>query len=134
MEAKTEFVKNNPITIKLILKALLRAQSYYEAHKAEAAAWHAEKIRADKEFVEAYMFDEHYRVNADPLLKSIIRAWNILDATGFLSETAKSINIRDHVNTGLYREALKEAAEEYGKEAPEFYEKMQKFFEENNNI
>ncbi|MBR1438350.1 MAG: ABC transporter substrate-binding protein [Synergistaceae bacterium] len=134
MEAKTEFVKNNPITIKLILKALLRAQSYYEAHKAEAAAWHAEKIRADKEFVEAYMFDEHYRVNADPLLKSIIRAWNILDATGFLSETAKSINIRDHVNTELYREALKEAAEEYGKEAPEFYEKMQKFFEENNNI
>ena len=30
MEAKTEFVKNNPVTIKLILKALLRAQSYYK--------------------------------------------------------------------------------------------------------
>ena len=134
MEAKTEFVKNNPVTIKLILKALLRAQSYYEAHKDEAVVWHAEKIRAEKEFVEAYMYDEHYRVNADPLLKSIIRAWNILDATGFLSETAKEINIRDHVNTELYKTALKEAAEEYGSEAPEFYEKMQKFFEENNNI
>ena len=134
MEAKTDFVKNNPITIKLILKALLRAQSYYESHKAEAAQWHAEKIRAEKEFVEAYMFDEHYRVNADPLLKSIIRAWDILDATGFLSETAKNINIRDHVNVELYREALKEAAEEWGSEAPEFYERMQKFFEENNNI
>lgn len=134
MEAKTDFVKKNPITIKLILKALLRAQSYYEAHKDEAAKWHAEKIRAEKEFVEAYMFDEHYRVNADPLLKSIIRAWNILDATGFLSETAKTINIRDHVNTEIYAQALKEAKEEYGKEAPEFYERMQKFFEENNNI
>lgn len=134
MEAQTEFVKKNPITIKLILKALLRAQSYYESHKDEAAAWHAEKIRAEKEFVEAYMFDEHYRVNADPLLKSIIRAWNILDATGFLSETAKTINIRDHVNTELYQAALKEATEEYGSEAPEFYEKMQKFFEENNNL
>ena len=134
MEAKTDFVKKNPITIKLILKALLRAQSYYEAHKDEAAQWHAEKIRAEKEFVEAYMFDEHYRVNADPLLKSIIRAWNILDATGFLSESAKTINIRDHVNTEIYAQALKEAKEEYGKEAPEFYERMQKFFEENNNI
>lgn len=134
MEAKTEFVKNNPITIKLILKALLRAQSYYESHKEEAAAWHAEKIRAEKEFVEAYMFDEHYRVNADPLLKSIIRAWKILDATGFLSETAKNIDIREHVNTELYKTALKEATEEYGSEAPEFYKKMQAFFEENNNL
>ena len=134
MEAKTEFVKKNPITIKLILKALLRAQSYYEAHKEEAAAWHAEKIRAEKDFVAAYMFDEHYRVNADPLLKSIIRAWKILDATGFLSETAKDINITDHVNVDLYRQALKEATEEYGSEAPEFYQKMQAFFEENDTL
>lgn len=134
MEAKSDFVKENPITIKLILKALLRAQSYYESHKAEAAEWHAEKIRADKEFVQAYMFDEHYRVNADPLLKSIIRAWNILDATGFLSDTAKTINIRDHVNTEIYAQALKEATEEYGAEDPEFYARMQKFFDENNNL
>ena len=134
MEAKTEFIKNNPITIKLILKALLRAQSYYETHKEEAVVWHAEKIRAEKEFVEAYMFDEHYRVSADPLLKSIVRAWKILDATGFLSETAKEINILDHVNTEIYETALKEAAEEYGNEAPEFYEKMKKFFEENDRL
>ncbi len=134
MEARTEFVKKNPITIKLIIKALLRAQSYYESHKEEAAVWHAEKIRAEKEFVEAYMFDEHYRVNADPLLKSIIRAWKILDATGFLSEKAKEINILDHVNVEIYEQALKEASEEYGSEAPEFYEKMKKFFEENNKL
>ena len=134
MEAKTEFIKNNPITIKLILKALLRAQSYYETHKEEAVVWHAEKIRAEKEVVEAYMFDEHYRVSADPLLKSIVRAWKILDATGFLSETAKEINILDHVNTEIYETALKEAAEEYGNEAPEFYEKMKKFFEENDRL
>ena len=134
MEAKTEFVKDNPITIKLILKALLRAQAYYETHKDEAAKWHAEKIRAEEEFVKAYMFDDHYRVNADPLLKSIIRAWNILDKTGFLSETAKNINIRDHVNTEIYAQALKEATEEYGHEDPEFYAAMQKFFDENDNI
>lgn len=134
MEATTEFVKKNPVTIKLILKALLRAQSYYETHKAEAAAWHAEKIRAEKEFVEAYMFDEHYRVSADPLLKSIIRAWGILDATGFLNENAKNINIRDHVNIDLYRTALDEAEAEYGQEAPEFYKRMRAFFEENDAI
>ena len=68
------------------------------------------------------------------MLKSIIRAWKILDATGFLSETAKNINITDHVNIELYRQALKEASEEYGSEAPEFYKKMQAFFEENNTL
>lgn len=130
--ATTDFVKKNPVTIKLILKALLRAQSYYETHKAEVAGWHAEKIRADREFVEAYMYDEHYRVNADPLLKSVVRAWNILDATGFLNEKAKGIKIRDHVNTEIYRQALAEATAEYGQENGEFYRKMQAFFEENN--
>ena len=35
MEASTEFVKNNPNTIKAILRALLRAQSYFESHKDE---------------------------------------------------------------------------------------------------
>ena len=132
MEAQTEFVKKNPVTIKLILKALLRAQSYYEGHKADAVAWHAEKIRAEREFVEAYMYDEHYRVNADPLLKSIVRAWGILDKTGFLNEKAKTIDIRDHVNVELYKAALDEAEKEYGSEAPGFYKRARLFFEANN--
>ncbi|MBQ7263998.1 MAG: ABC transporter substrate-binding protein [Synergistaceae bacterium] len=132
MEATTEFVRNNPITIKLILKALLRAQSYYESNKDIAASLHASKIRAPREFVEAYMFDEHYRVSADPLLKSIIRAWGILDATGFLSEEAKRIDIRDHVDVSLYKAALDEAQAEYGHEAPGFYRRMQDFFVEND--
>ena len=51
-----------------------------------------------------------------------------------MSETAKEINILDHVNTEIYETALKEAAEEYGNEAPEFYEKMKKFFEENDRL
>ena len=36
----------------------------------------------------------------------IVRAWNILDATGFLDENAKKIDINDHINTTLYEEAL----------------------------
>ena len=42
------------------------------------------------------------------------------------------INIEDHVNTKLYEEALAEATEEYGKEAPEFYEEMAAFFAEHD--
>lgn len=132
MEATTEFVKKNPITIKLILKALIRAQAYYEAHKDLAATWHAEKTGVERAYVEAFMFNPHYLVHVDPLQKSVVRAWGILDATGFLNENAKNIDIRDHINTDLYKAALKEAEEEWGKEDPDFYKRMWAFFEQND--
>ena len=132
MESSTEFVKNNPVTIKLILKVLIRAQSYYEANMDEAVALHAKKIGTEEDYVAAYMLNDHYLVNVDPLLNSVVRAWDILDATGFLNENAKNLDILDHVNTELYEAALKECVEEYGGEAPAFYAELQAFFEENN--
>lgn len=130
--APSSFVKENPVTVKLILKALLRAQCFYEANKETAARWHAEKINAETDYVAAYMFNSHYLVHADPLLNSVVRAWGILDKTGFLNEKAKDIKITDHVNVELYKAALSEAEAEYGMEHPDFYNRMKKFFEEND--
>lgn len=133
MEAQTKFIEENPITIKCIIKALLRAQSYYESNKEEAVSLLANTIGATESYVSAYMMDDaHYVVNADPLKKSVERAWEILDKIGFLNENAKNINIDDHVNTELYEEALKEATEEFGDEDPEFYQNQLAFFKENN--
>lgn len=132
MECQTSYLKENPDTIKRIIKALLRAQSYYETHKDEAIKLHAAKINATPEFVGAYMNNSHYLVSVDPLRNQVKRAWGILDKTNFLDENAKNINIDDHINTTLYEEALKEAKAEYGSENPSFYEKMEKFFNEND--
>ncbi|MEE1087013.1 MAG: ABC transporter substrate-binding protein [Schaedlerella sp.] len=132
MVAQTEWVNENPDTVKAILRALLRAQSYYEANKEEAVELHAELIGQEPEYVAAYMMDdEHYFVNVDPLKNGVVRAWGILDATGYLGEDCQ-IDILEHINTDLYEEALAEATELYGEEAPEFYEAQLKFFEENN--
>lgn len=133
MEAQTDWVNENPNTVKAIIRALLRAQSYYESNKEEAVTLLAEDIEATEEYVAAYMLDdEHYFVSVDPLKNSVERAWDILDKTGFLDEQAKDINIDDHINTELYEEALAEATELYGDEDPEFYENMKTFFEEND--
>ena len=43
-----------------------------------------------------------------------------------------NVKIEDHINTELYEEALKEATEKYGEEAPEFYEEMAAFFQEHD--
>lgn len=133
MQGQTKWVNDNPKTVKAIIRALLRAQSYYEENKEEAVTLHAERIEATEEYVAAYMLDEeHYFVSVDPLKNSVERAWDILAKTGFLDEKAKEINISDHINTALYEEALAEATETYGKEAPEFYKEMKIFFEEND--
>lgn len=133
MEAQTEYVKKNPETIKAVLRALLRAQSYYESHRDEAVSMLAKKIGASDEYVAAYMLDAaHYVVNADPLSKSVVRAWGILDKTGFLSENARNIKIEDHIDTELYRQALADVSAAHGSEDPAFYERQRAFFAENN--
>ncbi len=132
MECSTEFLNNNPITLKLICKALLRAQAYYESNKEESCELLAKTIGADYDYVAAYMMDEkHYVVNVDPLKNSIIRAWGILDKIGFLKDKAKEINIEDHINTEIYEQALAEVTEEYPENA-EFWAKQAAFFEEND--
>lgn len=132
MVAQTDWINDNPDTVKAVVRALLRAQSYYEANKEEAVKLHAAKIDATEEYVAAYMMDdEHYFVSVDPLKDGVVRAWEILDKTGYLGEDNK-VNIEDHINTELYEEALKEATEKYGDEAPEFYEEMAAFFAEHD--
>lgn len=133
MVAQTKWINENPNTVKAVIRSLLRAQSYYEAHKEEAVALHAAAIDATEEYVGAYMLDdEHYFVSVDPLKNGVIRAWGILDSTGFLDENASNIKIEDHINTTLYEEALEEATELYGEEAPDFYKNMKIFFDEND--
>lgn len=133
MECQTDFLKKNPNTLKHIMKALIRAQEYYESNRQEAVELLAKDINAEEDYVAAYMLDEdHYVVSVDPLKNSVERAWEILDTIGFLDEKAKDINIDDHINTELYEQALQEATDEYGKDNPEFYEKMKTFYDENN--
>ena len=132
MECQTKYLKENPETIKAIIRALLRAQCYYESHKDEAIELTAKKLNTTTEFVSAYMNNPHYFVSVDPLRNQVKRAWGILDKTGFLDENAKNINIDDHINTTLYQEALNEAKAKYGAGNEAFYDKMQKFFDEND--
>ena len=132
MVADTTWVNENPDTVKAIIRALLRAQSYYEANKEEAVELHAALIGQEPDYVAAYMMDdEHYFVNADPLKNGVVRAWDILKATGYIAEDCE-VEILDHINTDLYEEALEEATELYGEEAPEFYEAQAEFFAANN--
>ena len=131
METRDEFIKKNPTTIKLALKALIRAQAYYEAHRAECVDMMAKQLQADKEWVAAYMMNEHYRIHVDPIRKPVERAWGYLDRIGIL-EKKDGVNLSDHLNITLYKAALDEVIAEHRSEDPEFYDRMLAFYNEND--
>lgn len=134
MYTRTDFIEENPITVKLLLKALIRAQIYFNGNREEVVTWMAEELDATEEYVAAYMLNEHYRINADPIKNPVIDAWNILDETGYLDENAKNINIEDHINIDLYQQALEElmADEEIYNADKDAYDEALEFFKENN--
>jgi NitT/TauT family transport system substrate-binding protein len=132
MECQGSWLEENKETAQKLLVVLLRAQAYYEANKEEAVSLHAEATDTDDDYVSAFMLDDHYQVNVDPLRASVNRAWNILDETDFLDEKAKQMDINDHINTELYRSALDEAKQSYGDDYADFFTKMESFYTEQN--
>ena len=90
----------------------------------------AKNLAVPLDYVKAYMPNEHFRISVDPLKNQVVRGWNILDKTGFLSENAKNIKLEDHLDTSYYQEALAMAKAEYDDKALKFYGRMEKSFAE----
>ena len=133
MNMRTEFVNDNPITVKLLLKALLKAECYFNANKEECVSILAKEIDADEDYVKAYLMNENYVPSVDPVKNSVIETWNVMKETGFLDEGADKINIEDHINTTYYKEALDELVKESaGTDDEAFYKERVEFFEANN--
>lgn len=132
MNMRTEFVKKNPITVKLMLKALIRAQAYFEANVDECVGILANEIGASEEYVAAYLKNPNYKIAVDPVKNSVLKTWEVMSATGFLPEGSENIDIESHINTELYETALNEVIAEHGDEYPEFFAERLAFFDQYN--
>jgi NitT/TauT family transport system substrate-binding protein len=133
MNLRTDFVKKNPTAVKLMLKALIRAQAYFEANKDESVRILAKEIDVSEEYVAAYLLNENYKPSVDPVKNRVIRVWDILKATSFLPVQADSIDITEHINTEFYKTALDEVINEHYDEYPDFFDGRLAFFEEYNS-
>ena len=131
-EALTSWVNENPNTIKALLRAWIRAMSYFYNHHDETVISTGKQTGTDEEAIRAYIDNPRFDLNTDPMKKSIERAWNYMKNLGLLDESAVQINIDDHINTDLYKEALDRCQELYGADDPSFYEKMQAQYARNN--
>ena len=130
MVARKSWVEENPNTVKLLDQALLRAQSYFETHREEVAKMMAEQLNADLEYVEAYMMEEeHYEINVATVKKTVIDNWHFLREQGLIPDLDDSV-IEEATYNDLYKEALDAGYEAYYDENPEFWDRMQAFYDE----
>ena len=132
MNMHTDFVKANPITVKLTLKALIRAEQFLRSHPDESVKILAKELNASEEFVAAYLKNPNYVPSVDPVRHSIKATWDIMMKTGFLAPEAKDYDLDAHINTDLYKSALDELVAERRDEDPAFYDERVAFFKANN--
>lgn len=133
MNMNTEFVKENPVTVKLLLKCLIRAEQWYLANKEECVKILAKDINAEEDYVAAYLLNDNYVSSVDPCKNSVVKTWEGMIKMGFIDKAdAEKINIEDHINTKLYKEALDECVAEYHDEDPDFYDGRVEFFDKND--
>lgn len=132
MNMHTDFVKANPVTVKLLLKALIRAEQYLRANPDESVKILAKELNASEEFVAAYLKNPNYIPSVDPVKHSIKATWDIMMKTGFLSPEAKNYDLDSHINIELYKAALDELVAERRDEDPEFYDGRLEFFKAHN--
>ena len=132
MIARDSWVKKNPTTVKLLNEALIRAQAYFQDHKQETVDLMVKQLNANKEYVEAYLLNEHYRINPDTLKNTVFDNYRYMKAVGGIENEKADVKLEDRIYNDLYKQALDEAQKKWGSENPTFYEEAQKFYTEHN--
>ncbi len=70
-----------------------------------------EQLNADKEYVEAYMLNEHYRINPDTVKNIVMDNYDYMVKVGGIENLDESVNMKDRIYNDIYKEALDEAVE-----------------------
>lgn len=131
-DCSAEFLANNRDALKGLLRAWLRALSFYNRNKDYCIELNAKNVNSPKEYIEIFANNDHYKMMVDPGRSVVDRAWNWMGELGFLDEGWENINLDDHIDISLYEEALEEVTAAHGDEDPEFYEQCAKDFAELN--
>lgn len=133
MDMRTQFVKDNPKTVKAVMRAMVRANAYFQANLDECVTILANELNTDEEYVAAYLKNEHYKPDTDPVKHKVEDTWDVMKKIGLVSEeAAANINLDDHIDTSFYQEALDEISEEYADDYPDWWKSRKEFFQEHD--
>ena len=84
---------------------------YFESHREDCVDLMVKQLNANKEYVEAYMLNEHYRINPDTVKNIVMDNYDYMVKVGGIENPDKSVKLEDRIYNDLYKEALDEAVE-----------------------
>ena len=131
-DCNAQFLAEHRDALKGLLRAWLRALSFYNRNKEYCIELNAKNVNSPKEYIEVFANNDHYKMMVDPAKDTIERAWNWMGELGFLDKGWEDIDLDSHIDTSLYKEALEEVTAAHGDEDPDFYKQAAEFFAEHN--
>jgi NitT/TauT family transport system substrate-binding protein len=127
MVATNEWLNDdtNKEAAKRLIKAYLRAERDMtdEAIVDEVCKLTSEELDIQPEVVESFVKSPHMIYETDPFIQKVVQMWNNMDSFGYLSA---DVDLKDHVNSDIYKAALDELTEEYPDDS--FYQERAKFY------
>lgn len=127
--ALTKEVKENPNAYKAFIKSFIRAQKVLEEDPEYAVKLNMKYLKLDEEKARTMLLETNQIIEADPKSDGIKHMWQKLIDMKYVDPG--DINVEDHINIKLYKEALDELTNSYPDDA--FYKKLQKKYTEYNS-
>ena len=111
------------------MKAFIRAEKVLNEDPDYAVKLNAKYLKLDEDMARTLLLETNQIIEADPKSDGIRKMWNTLKALNYID--AGDINVDDHINIEIYKEALDELCEENPDD--EFYQQLQERFKEYNS-
>lgn len=110
------------------LKSTIEASKVFETDHQSTLKTLAKYIKIDPKVLEESTYDEHFAVSPDPDKKGVEKFWKDMQDIGYID--ASSINLDDHIDETLYKEALDAVIKEYPGDA--YYTKLLEDYAKKN--
>ena len=127
--ANTPDLKKKRDIYRRYLIAEIRAYKFYRENPEETIQIFAKAFKLDPELLKADTYtNKTFTSNPDPLTNGTVDFWNTMKEIEYLPEN--DIDIHDHIDPTIYREALDEILRRYPDDP--IYKEMDAFFKANN--
>ena len=115
-----------------VIKAEIRAYKFMQENKEETVKILAAYSGQDEEYVEQNIYNVRISFVPDPYADAVGPFYNVLGIMGFFeNEEATSVDVMDHVDATLYKQALDEIMEEYPNDP--CYEQLLEIYNRQNS-
>jgi NitT/TauT family transport system substrate-binding protein len=127
LAANRKTVTDQPRVWVGFLRAILKAEKFAKENRPETVAIIVKYLKLDPTLVEQAYYSPHLDQSSDPNVKGVEHFWSTMQKSGFIESQEQ---IKPHINTDLYRQALDSLVREQPKEP--YWQQLQKTFSQRN--